>query len=281
VPPSFTAGALPPTPAPALGTDLALGRTVTASAACAATEGAANAVDGSVANNSKWCSGTAGASLQVDLGSAQTVGSFVVKHAGLGGETTGWNTGAFAIDTSTDGTTFTTVVNVSGFRSSRTFHPITPRSARFVRLRSLTPTNNGNAATRIYELEVYASPGTTRTGKCLTDAGGATANGTPITLSICNGAAAQSWQSSGDGTLRIAGKCMDVTGGATGNNTKIELFDCNGSGSQQWYWNSASKSLVNPQSQRCLDDPSSSTTDGTQLQLFDCNLTAAQQWTLP
>ena len=74
---------------------------------------------------------------------------------------------------------------------------------------------------------------------------------------------------------------MDVTGGGTGNGTRIELFDCNGSAAQQWYWNSASKSLVNPASQRCLDDPSSSTTDGTQLQLFDCNLTGAQQWTLP
>ncbi|HEX3761691.1 MAG TPA: GH92 family glycosyl hydrolase [Kofleriaceae bacterium] len=289
VPPSFTSGALPTTPAPALGTNLALGRAVTGSAACATTEGAANAVDGSVANNSKWCSGTAGASLQVDLGSAQTVGSFVVKHAGLGGEMTGWNTGAFAIDVSTDGTNFTQVVNVSGARSSRTFHPIVAQTARFVRLRSLTPTNNGNTATRIYELEVYASSGTTRTGaisagiagKCLTDAGGATANGTAITLSTCNGSAAQSWQSSGDGTLRFSGKCVTVTGGGTANNTKIQLSDCTGSSAQQWYWNSANKALVNPASQRCVDDPSSSTTDGTQLQLFDCNLTGAQQWTLP
>src|SRR5262245_16502301 len=155
VPPSFTQGATQPPAAPALGTNLARGRPVTASAACAATEAAANAVDGSLANNSKWCSTVAGASLTVDLGSAQTVASFVVKHAGLGGETTGWNTGAFAIDTSTDGTSFTTVVNVSGSRSSRTFHPIATRTARFVRFRSLTPTNNGNTATRIYELEVY------------------------------------------------------------------------------------------------------------------------------
>jgi len=156
VPPSFTAGATPPPPAPVLGTNLARGRSVTASAACAASEAAANAVDGSVANNSKWCSLTAGASLQIDLGSSQQVGSFVIKHAGLGGETTGWNTGAFAIDTSPDAATWTQVVNVSGSRSSRTFHPITPRAARFVRLRSLTPTNNGNGATRIYEVEVYS-----------------------------------------------------------------------------------------------------------------------------
>ena len=288
VPPSFTAGAAPPPPAPVLGTNLARGRAVTASAACAAAEAATNAVDGSLANNSKWCSAATGASLQVDLGSVQQVGSFVVKHAGLGGETTGWNTGAFAIDTSIDGTTFTTVVNVSGSRSSRTFHPITPRSARFVRLRSLTPTNNGNTATRIYELEVYAQTSGASgaipsgiAGKCVHDSGGASANGTPIQLSTCNGSAAQLWQVPGDGTLRTAGKCMDVTGSGTANGTPIQLFDCNGTGAQQWSWNSASKALTNPQSGRCLDDPSSSTTDGTQLQLFDCNASAAQQWTLP
>ncbi|HSR99153.1 MAG TPA: GH92 family glycosyl hydrolase [Kofleriaceae bacterium] len=291
VPPSFTAGATPPPAAPALGTNLARGRTVTASAACAATEAAANAVDGVVANNSKWCSTVAGASLQVDLGSAQQVGSFVVKHAGLGGETTGWNTGAFAIDTSTDGTNFTTVVNVTGQRSSRTFHTITPRSARFVRLRIVTPTNNGNNAARIYEVEVYASGGGGGTtsgaitsglaGKCVNNSGGSTADGSPIQLSTCNGAAAQQWQVPGDGTLRTAGKCMDVASSGTANGTRIQLFTCNNSGAQQWSWNSTTRALMNPQSGRCLDDPSSSTVDGTQLQLFDCNTTAAQQWTLP
>jgi predicted alpha-1,2-mannosidase len=289
VPPSFTAGATPPPPAPALGTNLARGRSVTASAACAASESAANAVDGSLANNSKWCSVAASASLQVDLGSSQQVGSVVVKHAGLGGETTGWNTGAFAIDTSSDGTTWSTAVNVSGSRSSRTFHPITPRAARFVRIRSLTPTNNGNTATRIYELEVYGS-GSSGTsgpitsgiaGKCVDDSGGASANGTAIQLFSCSGSAAQLWLVPGDGTLRVAGKCMDVTSSGTANGTKIQLFDCNGTAAQQWSWTSTSKALVNPQSGRCLDDPSSSTVDGTQLQLWDCNGTAAQQWTLP
>ena len=290
VPPSFIQGATPPAAAPALGTNLARGKTVTASAACATTESGPNAVDGSLANNSKWCSLTSGASLQIDLGSAQTVGSFVVKHAGLGGETTGWNTGAFAIDVSTDGTNFTTVINVSGSRSSRTFHPITARSARFVRLRSLTPTNNGNTATRIYEVEVYGGSGTGTTsgaitsgitGKCLDDNAAGTANGTAIQLFTCNGTAAQQFAVPGDGTLQVMGKCVDATSSGTANGTLIQLFDCNGTGAQQWTWNSATGALQNPQSGRCLDDPSSSTTDGTQLQLFDCNGTAAQQWALP
>jgi hypothetical protein len=212
----------------------------------------------------------------------------VIKHAGLGGETTGFNTGAFAIDTSTDGTTFSTAVNVTGSRSSRTFHPITPRTARFVRLRILTPTNNGNGATRIYELEVYGAGGAAAgqvtsgiAGKCLNNSNGSTADGNPIQIFTCNGSAAQLWQVPGDGTLRIAGKCMDVTSSGTANGTRIQLFGCNGTGAQQWSHNATTRALVNPQSGRCLDDPGSSTVDGTQLQLFDCNGTAAQQWTLP
>jgi predicted alpha-1,2-mannosidase len=286
VPPSFTAGATPPPPAPALGTNLARGRPVAASAPCAAPEAGASAVDASL--TSKWCSLGSNATLQVDLGSAQQVASFVIKHAGLGGETTGFNTGAFAIDTSTDGTTFSTAVNVGGLRSSRTFHPITPRTARFVRLRILTPTNNGNGASRIYELEAYGASGAVSgaipsgiPGKCLNNSGGSSADGNPIQIFTCNGSAAQLWQVPGDGTLRIAGKCMDVTSSGTTNGTRIQLFGCNGTGAQQWSYNATTRALVNPQSGRCLDDPASSTVDGTQLQLFDCNGTPAQQWTLP
>ncbi|HEV7897026.1 MAG TPA: GH92 family glycosyl hydrolase [Planosporangium sp.] len=155
VPPSFTDGATQPPAAPQLGTNAALNRPTTASAPCAAAEPAAKAVDGSLAGNSKWCSLASPAFLQVDLGSARNVSSFVVKHAGLGGETTGWNTGAFTIETSVDGSAWSTAVTVAGSRSSRTYHPVTVRGARYVRLNVTTPTNNGNNAARIYELEVY------------------------------------------------------------------------------------------------------------------------------
>src|SRR5262249_60838361 len=77
VPPSFTQGATPPPPAPVLGTNLARGRTVTASAACAASEAGPNAVDGSLANNSKWWSLTAGAEPQRDPGSPQPAPAFL------------------------------------------------------------------------------------------------------------------------------------------------------------------------------------------------------------
>jgi predicted alpha-1,2-mannosidase len=156
VPPSFTDGATAPPPAPALGTNLALGKAATGSAVCGASETAAKAVDGSLMNNSKWCSTTAGTKfLQVDLGSVQNVSSFVLKHAGLGGENTGWNTDAFTISTSTDGTTFSNAVTVTSARSSRTYHPVAARSARDVKFETTTPTNNGDTAARIYEFEVY------------------------------------------------------------------------------------------------------------------------------
>ena len=143
-------------PRPTLGTNLALGKTATGSTACATTETAAKAVDGSLANNSKFCSSTAPRFLQVDLGSSQTVSSFVLKHAGLGGESTGWNTGAFTISTSTDGTTWT-------HGGDRHRQPLQPhpapdhaaRTARYVKVDIGTPANDGNAAARIYELEVY------------------------------------------------------------------------------------------------------------------------------
>ena len=161
VPPSFTDGATQPPAAPSLGTNLALGKTATGSTACATAESPAKAVDGSLANtlagNSKFCSGTAPRFLQVDLGANQNVGAFVLEHAGSGAESTGWNTGAFTISTSTDGTTWSQAVSVSGNRTSRTLHQITPRTARYVKVDIGTPANDGNTAARIYEFEVYGT----------------------------------------------------------------------------------------------------------------------------
>ena len=158
VPPSFGDGASQPAAEPDLGANLALGKTATSgSAECGSAETAAKAVDGRLQDNSKWCTGGTPHTLTVDLGSAQTVSSFVVKHAGLGGEQTGWNTGAYTIATSTDGSTWSTAVTVTGARNSRSYLPIPARTARYVRLDASTPANDGNTAARIYELEVYGS----------------------------------------------------------------------------------------------------------------------------
>ncbi len=159
LPPSYNDGFTPPLAAPNLGTNLALGRLTSSSTVCASTETGAMAVDGTLMNNSKWCSKTAPLWWQVDLGSNQTVTSFVVKHAALGGESAGWNTSAFNIQVSTDGTNWNTVVNVSGNLSSRTYHPISATTARYVKLNVTTPSGNGDGASRIYEVEVYGGSG--------------------------------------------------------------------------------------------------------------------------
>ncbi|MEU8080690.1 GH92 family glycosyl hydrolase [Catellatospora citrea] len=155
VPPSFNDGWSPPAAAPELGANLTAGKAATGSAACGTAEGPDKAVDGSLMNNSKFCTSAATKFLQVDLGSTQNVTSFVVKHAALGGEQSGWNTGAYNIQTSTDGTTWTTRVTVSGNRTSRTYHPIAAAGARYLRLNITTPANDGNTAARIYEFEAY------------------------------------------------------------------------------------------------------------------------------
>nr|WP_240948088.1 GH92 family glycosyl hydrolase [Planosporangium mesophilum] len=287
VPPSFTDGAAPPPAAPAFGTNLARGRPTTASAACASTETADKAVDAALANNSKWCTSTSPAIWQVDLGSAQTVSAFVIKHAGLGAENTNWNTRTFTIDTSTDGSAWNTAVTVTGSRASRTVNAVTPRTARYVRLTVTTPTNTTDTATRIYEVEVYADTGGSRigqisglAGKCVDVANGNPTAGTKVQLWSCNGTDAQVWTLGANGNISALGRCLDVSNSGTANGTLVQLWDCNGSGAQAWQAG-ANGSLVNPQSGRCLDVPNATSADGTQLQIYDCNGTAAQQWALP
>lgn len=137
--------------------NLALNKVATGSTACSANEGPAKAVNGSVTggNSDKFCSTVASSFLQVDLGSAKPVSKVVVQHASAGGESSSFNTKAFTIQTSTDGTTWSTVATVTANTAGTTTHPIATTTARYVRLNITTPTQTTNTATRIYELEVY------------------------------------------------------------------------------------------------------------------------------
>lgn len=136
--------------------NLALNKPTTSSAACNSSESAAKAVNGSVSGGTtdKFCSLASPAWMQVDLGSAQTVSSFTIQHAGAGGESTGWNSRAFTIQTSNNGSTWSTPVTVSNNTSSTSTHAITATSARYIRLTVTTPAQNSDPATRIYEFEV-------------------------------------------------------------------------------------------------------------------------------
>jgi hypothetical protein len=150
-PPSYLEG-VPTLPR---GTNVALGKAATASDACASSEGAAQAVDGST--GTKWCDNTsANKWLAVDLGAEFSVHRWVVKHAAAGGEGDVWNTKDFSLETSSDGTSWTTVDTVSGNTASITDRSPTSFTARHVRLVVTTPTQNGDPAARIYELEIWA-----------------------------------------------------------------------------------------------------------------------------
>ncbi|MEI2431052.1 PKD domain-containing protein [Lysobacter yananisis] len=136
--------------------NLALNKPTTSSAACNSNESAAKAINGSVSGGTtdKFCSLASPAWLQVDLGSAQTVGGFTVKHAGAGGESANWNSKTFTIQTSTNGSTWSTPVSVTANTGNTSTHAISATSARYIKLNVTTPTQNGDPATRIYEFEV-------------------------------------------------------------------------------------------------------------------------------
>jgi len=149
--------------------NIALNKPVQATANCAGGEGPEKAVDGTTANNSKWCSGAAGDKwLRVDLGQAASVERWVVKHAGAGGESAGWNTANFKLQRSTDGTSWTDVDTVTGNTANVTDRTITSVSSRYFRL--YITNAGGDGVARIYEFELY--------GPALNVALNKTANGT-------------------------------------------------------------------------------------------------------
>ncbi len=143
-------------PAAGAGTNLALNRPATGTTACVAAEGPEKAVNGTVngGNTDKFCSAVSGAWLRVDLGSTRAITRFEVAHAQAGGESASFNTRAYTISVSNDGTTWTQAVSVTANTAATTLHPVAV-SGRYVRLNITTPTQTAEIATRIYELRVF------------------------------------------------------------------------------------------------------------------------------
>jgi uncharacterized repeat protein (TIGR02543 family) len=135
--------------------NLALNKPATVDSTCNASQTAAKAVDGSVTNDSKWCSLSNNRWLQVDLGSVKQVNQFIINHAAEGGETTSYNTKAYNIQVSNDGKIWSQVVKVTNNSNSHTEDNIAPVSARYVKLNITTPTQTTNVAARIYDFQVY------------------------------------------------------------------------------------------------------------------------------
>ncbi|GAB3828017.1 ricin-type beta-trefoil lectin domain protein [Dactylosporangium cerinum] len=261
--------------------NLALNAPATADSSCTTAEAPAKAVNGTVSggNSDKWCSNSANKWLQVDLGSSKAVGQIVVRHAGAGREAVA-NTSNFTLQTSPDGTTWTTRATVTGNTANITTHNLSGVTARYVRFATTdTP------YARVYELEVYQQSGPTSgpitgiAGKCLDIDNAGTADGTKIQLWTCNGTAAQRWSRVGS-TYQANGKCLDVDNAGTANGTKVQLWTCNGTGSQVWQ-PQANGSILNPQSGKVLDALGGASADGTQIHIWDYANVASQKWVVP
>ena len=144
------------------GTNLAEGRSIVASSQVSSARPASDADDGYADTYWESAASAFPATLTVDLGATRSVGRVVLRMP----SSFTARTETLSVLTSTNGSTFTTLVASTGY----TFNPTTgntatitfaPTSARYVRL-SVTA-NSGTPAAQIGEFEVYA-PGTGSTG---------------------------------------------------------------------------------------------------------------------
>jgi Ricin-type beta-trefoil lectin domain/Glycosyl hydrolase family 12/Concanavalin A-like lectin/glucanases superfamily len=120
--------------------------------------------------------------------------------------------------------------------------------------------------------------------KCIDDSGSSTSAGNNIDINDCNGADAQDWAISMDGTIQVTingtTMCMGLSDNGTSTGTGVALENCNGSATEIWEPGEVG-ALWNKASGLCLADPQSDTTDGTQLIVSACDGGSEQNWTLP
>jgi len=141
--------------------DLALNKAAVSNNTCnSETENASRGVDGSA--STKWCGYVSNgeAWLRVDLGTAQSVKRWVVKHAQAGNEQAAYNTRDFELQyASSENGTWTRFDGVTDNTAASTDRTATAVSARYWRLRvtkPVQPSQPTDTAARIYALELYS-----------------------------------------------------------------------------------------------------------------------------
>lgn len=133
--------------------NLALNKTATASGQTAPVEAPGKAIDGIV--NTKWCTTNSGGQwMQIDLGKVSTLTEIVINHAEMGGEGSSLNTAAYHVEVSEDGQNYKEVLRVGKNTAGLTEDPIAVTHGRYVKLWIDEPTQGGDNAARIYEVEV-------------------------------------------------------------------------------------------------------------------------------
>jgi len=135
---------------------------------CTLGSGPENAVDGASSNiyTDKWCTVASRPRIIITLplsARSATINRVVVKHAGAGGESTALNTKSFYMNAyqilgGLGLVHSRTIAQVFANTASVTTHPVNLTSVFEIVLDVFVPTQNGNPATRIYEVEVWGTP---------------------------------------------------------------------------------------------------------------------------
>ncbi len=106
------------------------------------------------------------------------------------------------------------------------------------------------------------------TGECADSGAGTTGH---LQVWYCGNTAAQAWQISPDGTVRVGGRCLAVSSGA------VSWSACSQSAAQQWQL-SVAGTLVSSASGKCLADPGDDPVTGTQLRVATCAAHPGEVW---
>ncbi len=191
------------------------GKPVTADGSpCTSTQTAPNAVDGDL--STKWCEGGNSGWIYVDLGGPYTITQFTIRHAGAGGESSGYNTKAFSVQVTNDPNSgWTTVVNISNNIDNSTTHPISGTTARYARLFITTSQSSTSyIAMRIYEFQVFAVTPNLALNKSVTTNGSA-CNSNEIPSNAVDGNTSTKWCQGG------GSEWIDIDLGATASIAQI------------------------------------------------------------
>ena len=116
-------------------------------------------------------------------------------------------------------------------------------------------------------------------GRCLTDRGDGSADGTPVNIAPCKNRPAQNWALAQNDTIRINGKCLQEST-STGSSAPMILHMCTGGWNQQWLVETNGQ-LVNPRSGLCLTVPANRISWGTLVSASMCTGQPGQEWLLP
>jgi broad specificity polyphosphatase/5'/3'-nucleotidase SurE len=111
-------------------------------------------------------------------------------------------------------------------------------------------------------------------GRCLTDPGNRTGNGTHVTVSGCAAGPAQRWTVGSDGTIRVHNHCLDIAGQGSAAGQPAQLWQCTRGVREIWTQGTAGE-LVNPASGLCL------TASGSGAKMGACRIKKSEAWTLP